>query len=397
VIYTLQGIAARGELSAGRMPALFLQLQRNTQFWTKHSFPRTPVIHPDPCAMFFGSQSGARAFKADPTRISFGDDPLILQWYPGNGLQIQPLANFGKANGLWSACTQTPPSKDCDLVALRKLLDDMVAIRSRRGSFTAWEYWFTFSGGSPPWISGLTEGTAIQALARGYQLFHDRRYLLAARDALGAFRTGPSLGVRAGAPGGVRYLEYSFAPGLYIMNGFLQAVIGLPDYAQIAKSPLAMRLYREGERVARRDLPRTDTGAWSLYSLGGAESDLNYHRLLRDFVQELCDRTHHAVYCRTASRFTVYMLRHPRLSYRGPRSARAGRAVALAFHLSKVGCVQVTVTRGGHTVFLTRVSVGHGHHSVTWVPRSRGRYVVSMDASDLRNHHQVVTASISVR
>ncbi|MBX5469519.1 MAG: hypothetical protein IRZ21_06435 [Thermoleophilaceae bacterium] len=396
-IRTLQQIAARGQLSASRMPALFLQLERNTELWSRRPIPPRPVIHPDPCAAFFPARSGARARAAQPTRMTFGDSPLIFQWYPGNGLQIQPLANFGKANGLWSACTRTPPSRDCDLDTLRRLLDDLVSIASRRGSLTAWEYWFPFGGGSPPWISGLTEGTAIQALARGYALFGDRRYLDAARDALGAFRAGPPLGVRRPVPGGARYLEYSFAPSLFIVNGFLQAVIGLHDYAEIARSPTARRLYREGERVAARDLPRADTGAWSLYSLGGAESDLNYHRLLRDFAQGLCDRTRKAVYCRTAARFAAYMKRHPRLSFRGPRTARAGRATPIRFHLSKISCVQVTVTRGGRTAFSSRASYGHGHRSVTWVPRAPGRYRVRLEAADLRNHHTVALGTIAVR
>ena len=45
-----------------------------------------------------------------------------------------------------------------------------------------------------------------------------------------------------------------------------------------------------------------DTGAWSLYQLGGAESDLSYHELLTGFLRNLCDRTATAVYCATATR-----------------------------------------------------------------------------------------------
>ena len=52
-----------------------------------------------------------------------------------------------------------------------------------------------------------------------------------------------------------------------------------------------------GDRAARREIPRYDTGAWSLYASGGAESDLGYHRLVRDFLQSLCERTKAGAYC----------------------------------------------------------------------------------------------------
>ena len=75
----------------------------------------------------------------------------------------------------------------CHPEELRALLDRMVALASERGGFTAWEYFFAFGGGTPPWISGLAQGTAIQALTRGSQLLADPKYLAVARRGLGAF------------------------------------------------------------------------------------------------------------------------------------------------------------------------------------------------------------------
>ncbi len=46
--------------------------------------------------------------------------------------------------------------------------------RSRR--FIAWEYMFHFGGGAPPWISGMAEATAIQALARAAVLLEEPAY-----------------------------------------------------------------------------------------------------------------------------------------------------------------------------------------------------------------------------
>lgn len=130
VIVNLERIAADGRLSSGRMPALFLTLQRNTFVWTQRAFPG----------------SGAR--------MTFGRDPVVFQYYPGQGVQIQPLANFGKANALYNACVgeNTRPGTRCRRGALRDLLDRMVALAARRGDFTAWEYYFRFGGGGPPRI-----------------------------------------------------------------------------------------------------------------------------------------------------------------------------------------------------------------------------------------------------
>src|SRR4029079_18430406 len=98
--------------------------------------------------------------------------------------------NFGKANALWKQCAEAPapaptptptatptvpptggapvaratqtPAPPCHPEELRALLDRMLALASDRGGFTAWEYFFAFGGGAPPWIRGLAQGTAIQ-------------------------------------------------------------------------------------------------------------------------------------------------------------------------------------------------------------------------------------------
>src|SRR5205823_2627533 len=82
---------------------------------------------------------------------------------------------------------------------------------------------------------------------------------------------------------------------------------------------------------------------------GGQEDDLNYHRLVRDFLKGLCDRTQDRLYCTYSTRFTNYLHEHEKLRYVGPSSARVGHALALSFRLSKISCVTVKVRRGGCT------------------------------------------------
>ena len=73
------------------------------------------------------------------------------------------------------------------------------------------------------------------------------------------------------------------------------------------RDPRGTTLFRS--RPLARALARafSDTGAWSLYSLGGSPSTVEYHTLLRDILANLCKRIGTDVYCTTADRFTEYL------------------------------------------------------------------------------------------
>ena len=436
VVRGVESLARRGLLTGSRMPAAFLQLQRNAEFWPRRSFPKAPQPERKPC-------TGAAGLGG--ARVVFAGDPVVFQWYPGQGLQIQPLANFGKANALWRACqpppvgtapvptptptttpaptttpsvppppnapptggaspsqTATPPpatdAPPCRPEELRVLLDRMVALASERGGFTAWEYFFAFGGGAPPWISGLAQGTAIQALTRGSQLLADPRYLAVARRALGAFDRPPPIGVRARSTSGTgrHYLIYSFATGLRVLNGFLQSLVGLHDLAATGDRR-ARRLFRDGDRAARREIPRYDTGAWSLYAAGGNESDLGYHRLVRDFLQSLCDRTGTAAYCGRAKRFDRYLHERTRVGFGGVGAVRLGGEASIRFTLSKLSCVTVRVRRGAELVQVRKLVMPRGLRALTYRPARAGRYRVQVQAVDLLNHYTRVERPLVVK
>ena len=229
-------IAARGDLKASRMPALFLQVKRNKEFWEKEPDVRLGE------------------------RVSFGKDPLLFQHYLGYGLQIQPLGNFGKANGLWTECKERP--KDCKRRTLRGLLDSMLRVASTRGGSKAWEYWFPLGGGFPPWASGMAQATGLQALARASVYFAEPRYMSAAELALGLFLKPPPIGVRVHVKRGYHFLLYSFDSRLRVLNAFLQAITGLHDYAKLNDDRRARRLFRKGSvsfaRSFRRGVTRKD-------------------------------------------------------------------------------------------------------------------------------------------
>jgi D-glucuronyl C5-epimerase-like protein len=364
VIEILERIAREGQLDASRMPALFLQLERNTEYWPSRPYP------------------------ASGQRVSFEDSELIFQFYPGYGLQIQPLANFGRANGLW---------RDERERRLRQMLDELVAIASHRGRFTTWEYWFAFGGGSPPWMSAMAQGTAIQALARASELLDEPSYLRVARRAIRAFSTRAPRGVRVrGRDGGNHYLLYSFSRGLRVLNAFAQSLNGLYDYATISGQTRAMKLFNKGETSLRAELPSYDTGAWTLYSLGGNEATLEYHQLATDFLGNLCEKLGPGLYCDTSERFEGYVDESPRLKLRTSRLVEDNLQY-VRFRVSKQSTVRLTISRNGNVVYSASAYVPYGTHAFSWRPSRPGDYVATLSAESYNGTHGAESGTITVR
>ena len=206
----------------------------------------------------------------------------MWEYYAGQGIEIQWLGTFGEANGYYLSGHEN--------ANLRQLLGEVLPLATKRAGGIAWEYLFQFDGGKPPWTSGLSQGTALQVFARAWSRFKEPVLLTAAQQAVGIFQTAPPAGVQVKTPAGSEYAEYTYAPSDRILNGFIQAVVGIYDYTQITKDPLGLKLFEAGDAEARAETPHYDTGAWSMYDQF-SESNLNYHELLAEFLQHLCERT----------------------------------------------------------------------------------------------------------
>jgi D-glucuronyl C5-epimerase C-terminus len=364
VLSNTRALAAGGQLTAQRAPAVFLTLKRNRAWWAA-----SPLLRYGQRVMFTGSQ-------------------LVWQYYPGQGIQVQWLGTFGRANGLFQVKTRDDE--------LRALLDEALALAVPRAGGIAWESLFEFDGGRPPWVSGLSQGTAIQALSRAAARLQVPRYFEGARAALGIFRVPPPEGVRVDTPVGAHYLQYSFDPSLRILNGFLQALNGLYDFAAFANDADGRALFAAGEAEARVEVPQFDTGAWSLYQ-PGKESDLGYHKLLRDFLRGLCERVPDpTVYCTEADKFTAYLRQPPVLALKST-SARVKKPSKVTFTLNKVSTVSLTLTRRGKPVLARSARFGYGRHAFAFRPRLRGGLGVHLRAVDLAGNAGAITGRVVVR
>jgi hypothetical protein len=280
VINNLYHMAAAGSLTPNRLPVLFLTLDRNRQWWARGRVPGDGAI------------------------VSFSGSALDWEYYPGQGIEFQPLATFGKAQW-WFAHGRQYYSQG------RSLMSELIPLASRRAGGLTWEYYFYFDGGVPPWTSAMSQGTALQALADGYKAVGDRSYLSLGVSALPVFTRRPSIGVGVPTAIGIRYVQYTFDASRNdeIINAFLQALIGLGTFAQISGNQLAQHLFSAGNAEAKAEVPSFDTGRWSLYQPGQLDS-LSYHQLVTGFLQKLCSMTHAQVYCTTASHFQAYS-NHP--------------------------------------------------------------------------------------
>ena len=312
VVRLTRDIARRGALRSSRMPAVFLTLRRNTEWWSGHGPPaagspgeknaRGRVCKPFP--------------RARTARLMFPGSRVVFQYYPGLGLQIQVLATFATAQAQLSI---GDPAADALALAT---LDEMVPLVSDRGGLTAWEYFFPFAGAKAPWTSTISQATAVRALVVAGTRLNRPDLVALARRGVAVFATPAPLGVRVPlAKDGNWYVLYSFAPGLRVLNAHLQTLNGLHDVAELTGDARAGRLYRDGLRAARRRIGAFDTGRWSKYANPGAEADLNYHVLNRDLARGVCKRSSERAICDAARRYTDYLER------RCPRpSAAAGTA-----------------------------------------------------------------------
>jgi hypothetical protein len=313
---TIDGLAKKNRITADRVTPLFTQLQVNVDWF------RT------------------RGPGAGDSR--FGDSLIIYRYFAGWGWMFHPLANFSKVNANWTQAKSVGAQR-----GLSRFAHELITWGVNRGGALTWEYYFPFAGSAAPFISSISQGTAIQALARvGYKL-KDPSITGNATAGARAFGIAAPTGLKVSRDGGLHFLGYSGTPGAIIFNMFAQGLDGLHDYEEIVGDPAARSLYEQGLIAARVELPQSDTGAWSNYQLNGVESNLNYHKVLIEFLVRMCEDTKESTFCGLHDRLASYLTIKPTITGIS-KKVKSGR-IYLTFNLSKVSTVTVRATGGGAT------------------------------------------------
>jgi hypothetical protein len=296
-------------------------------------------------------------------------------WYravPGIGFQFHPLENFGKLNNFVS-------QKNDERAA--QLAQSLIGRSVVRAGGLAWEYYFRFGGGTPPWISGMVQAVAAQALARAGAQLGDTQLTAAASR---VYRTVPSLTQPVQSGPWIRLYAFN---GLTVLNAQLQAIVSLQDYAKQTSDQAAVELAARLQSAAVGMLPRFDTGAWSLYALGGAEAPLDYQKYVVRLLTILSKRTQEPTLTSHALRFSND-LREPPLVKEGPEPGAIYPSPAdgyrdyarFVFWVSKRSTVRLQIENAGKPIVVSR-----GWHSINWSPGriEPGLYTPNLRAVDV--------------
>ena len=289
-----------------RMPAVFLQLGRNVE---RRPGGRGAALQRATGGLLWLEVPG-RSDRAPVVSRAGAGDPVARHVREGERAVVR-----------WARLRSCASS-----------LDRAAALAGRRG-YLAWEYLFSRSAaparrGPAAW----RRARASRPSRAGRSSWATPAYLEIARQALGAFETPRARGRRRSRPRAAA--TTSCTPtrrACASCNGFLQALVGVRDFATgRRRSASAGDLRGWGHGGQAPSCPRFDTGAWSLYARGGAESSLSYHELVTGFLGSLCTRTSEAAYCEAQARFARYTREPPRRAdlVRGPppREAHPARS-----------------------------------------------------------------------
>ena len=369
VLANLTSLAKRRLLGGRAFPA-FLILQRNVEwFWQERKGPAV-----------YG------------TRTTFPGSQLIYEFYPGSGWQLQPLANFGKLNGLLKL-------KKPKAGQLESYADELLQTAVNRHGFLAFEYYFPWSGGPPGWVSGMATATGMQAFSTLAKRDGDTRYSDAAQSMLGVFETGPPWGIQLNRPEGLFFLQYSQDPSLLVGNAYAQSILGLDVYATNSGDTTAAGLVSQAVAAARQILPLYDTGAWSLYYRTpkgpGHESDLSYHQLFESFLDEMCQRWQEP-FCGLAANFHRYETEPVKLSPLRAKLDKRKKQLRVGFTISKRSGITLSLRRGTKTVYNYLAPLERGPHKITWRLPKKDSYQLELSAKSLNGLTSSTSLAVTV-
>ena len=342
--------AFSGRLTAPRALALIGQLQANDDYFAKHYAPSP---------------------KTDITDA----DGLVYRYFPGRCLEFHPLANFGALNAHVAAN---------DAEGAQRLADALIARGVyQHGGGIAWEYFFDYSGGRAPWLSGMAQAVAAQAFARTAALVPDEASALM-REAHAAYRAIPGR-LLTSVSAGPWIRLYSFQ-SLRVLNAQLQAVVSLQSYATTAEDADAAALAARMQRAAAATLPSFDTGYWTYYALPHELSPLDYQQYVVQLLKKLAP---------TDPRFADAAARIGAYEKQPPAFQIANAALgAVRFWLSKPATVQANTTAGP----TKRLALSGGWHTLSWPePKRPGVYPIHLTAVDWAGNRSAFDALPIVR
>ena len=330
-----------GRMTEPRMLALVGQLKANNDYFALHWAP------------------------ADKTDIT-DTEGIVYRYFSGRCFELHPLADFGALNARIAAG---------DAAGTEALADALIARGVfQHGGGVGWEYYFDFSGGRAPWLSGMAQAVAAQAFARAATLVPQRStaYLRAAHNAYDLIPRKLLTDVAAGP-----WIRLYAFQSLAVLNAQLQTVVSLRDYATATEDTAAATLATRMQNAAAATLPRFDTGYWTYYSLARDPSPLDYQQYVVQLLAKLSPSDPRFAAART--RIAAYATQPPAFMV-----ANATALGALRLWVSKPSTVQIDSATGP----TRRISLAGGWTTIAGKEPTRpGVYPVRVTATDWAGNH----------
>ena len=327
--------ALEGRMTEPRMLALLGQLKANDDYFAVHWAP------PD---------------KTDITDA----DGIVYRYFAGRCFELHPLADFGVLNARIAAGDEAGTETLADALIARGVF--------QTGGGVGWEYYFDFSGGRAPWLSGMAQAVAAQAFSRAATLVPDRStaYLRAAHNAYDLIPRRLLTNVAAGP-----WIRLYAFQSLAVLNAQLQSVVSIRDFATATQDTAAASLATRMQNAAAASLPRFDTGYWTYYSLDHDPSPLDYQKYVVQLLAKLAPLD--TRFAAARARIATYAKQPPAFMV-----ANAGLG-ALRLWVSKPSTVVIDSAAGP----TRRLSLSGGWTTVTGKEPARpGIYPVRVTATD---------------
>ncbi len=330
-----QVAAMSGKLNAPRAKAVFGQLALNSSYFASKGPPG----------------DGADVRDADG---------VVYRYFSGRCLEFHPLANFGALNSAVSRGYVNSATRLAEA-----LIERAVGVP---GGGKTWEYYFDYSGGRAPWLSGMAQAVAAQAIASVAGLNEEKSaaFMAAAR---GAYRAIPGRLVM-NSSSGLWVKLYGFNR-LTVLNAQLQAVLSLGAYADASGDSAVYEMASALQESAAAALSRFDTGYWSYYALPSIPSTLSYQRYVVQMLNQL--RGSDPRFDSAAIRFASYEKQPPAFKLANTNDG------TVRFWLSKPSSVEMKSGAGRTKRYLLK----GGWYKLGWkLPKKAGAYGVTVSARD---------------
>ena len=213
------------------------------------------------------------------------------------GPQLNPITISQAAMKNYDNIEKSKHTNKTEIVKLIIKVDWLLGHAKEKGDHSVLEFNFDYPKFKmeEPWISGMAQAQAMQALIKAHNLTDDDRYLNLAEHLLDTFfievKDG---GVTYKDANGWWYEEYASPNSLTeprVLNGMGYALLGLHDYFDYTDSSKSKYLFEKGLQAFTNDLHKYDTSIFSLYDLSGHTADKFYHSIHLELLDKLYEIT----------------------------------------------------------------------------------------------------------